>query len=102
MAIFLLFAVLAGTVTKDVYSCKAIKSVVMNDGESSQKDLNDDADSDSKDELAKSPLESFFHEYHVTFQSNLLVSSFTLLPHHDMDFDDPYLESISQPPEILA
>ena len=104
MAIFLLFAVLMGTVTKDVYSYKAAKSIVMNDDESGQKDQNDDKDggSESKDEIGKGPLESFLHEYAFTFRSYVIFTPMSFLSIHTFGFDAPYLESVSQPPEVRA
>jgi hypothetical protein len=102
LAIFLLLAVLIGTVNRDVCGSKAIKTIVMSDKDADDKDADDGSDGDSKDLLEKDKAESFFHQYDLSFKSHVSYTAFSFISSRYRDFDHPYLECISEPPEFLS
>ena len=66
LAIFLLFAVLIGTVNRDVYGSKALKTIVLSDKDTDDNGQDEDSDNDSKDLLEKYKAENFFDQYYLS------------------------------------
>lgn len=102
IAICMLFVVLLGTVVRDTSVSKAAKSLYsMND---SDKDSSTDDDgSDGKESNSKEPSDPF----HVSctafiFSSDIYQTLFSSVHTHSLTIDNPDLESISLPPEILG
>jgi hypothetical protein len=98
LTIFIMFALLAGTVSKEIYSFKILKTTMLSDS-SDQDDKDGDKD-DSKDKTEKEPLTvSFLHEHDLSLAPVADLSSYSFFISHETDISSPYLESISQPPE---
>ncbi|MBS1595826.1 MAG: hypothetical protein JST90_16050 [Bacteroidetes bacterium] len=102
IAIVMLFVVLVGTVVKDTSVSKAAKSMYsMNDSDKDDSSSNDDS-TDGK-EYGKESADQF-HLTHTefTFSSDIYQTLFSSVSTHCLSIDDPYLDSISQPPEVRA
>ena len=101
LTILVMFALLAGTVSKEVYSSKILKTIVLSDS-SGQDDKDGDKD-DVKDQTEKDPLEvSSFHTHDLCFSPISYFSFYSFFIFHDVDILSPCLESIAQPPENRA
>ena len=101
LTIFIMFALLAGTVSKEIYSSKILKTIVLSDN-SDQDDKDDDKDG-AKDKTEKEALDvSFFHEHALAFAAHTGLSFDSFFISHEIDIASPYLESISQPPEHIG
>ncbi|MCW3128257.1 MAG: hypothetical protein JWO03_3915 [Bacteroidetes bacterium] len=98
----MLFAVLLGTVTKDMSAAKAVKSVY-SQNDSSDKDDTKDDDCDTKDVTGKELADKFHlsHSY-FTFNAHLYSTLFSCVSMRSNSIENPYLESISLPPELLS
>lgn len=98
----MLFVVLLGTVVKDTSVSKAAKSMYsMNDSDKDDTSSTDDT-SDGK-EAGKESADKFHFAYtEFTFTSDIYQTLFSSVSTHCLSIDDPYLDSISQPPEVKA
>jgi len=98
----MLFVVLLGTLTKDMGILKIAKSSYsLNDG--SDKEESKDDNTDGK-EVSGKEMADKLHFYHCdfTFMTHLYSTLFSSVAAQSTGIENPYLESISLPPEVLA
>ena len=99
--ILIMFAVLAGAVSKEVYSSKILKTIVLS--ENSDPDDKDSDKDESKDKIEKEAIDvSFCHSHDFTFATITSLTAYTFFISQEISISSPYLERISQPPEARA
>lgn len=97
----MLFVVLVGTVVKDTSVSKAAKSLYsMNDSDKDDTSPDND-DADGKEASSKEYADQFHFIYTAfAFSSGFYQTLFCSVTTHCLAIDNPYLESISLPPEL--